>query len=221
MAWISADRHYRLSINGTIVSKGPTDPGADYPGGKNRGNTGLYYCDYRDLTAYFHAGINVIAVEVFAAQLSSWYGSSGHPGLFFQAKITDADRSVRTLHADESWRALAANYLETGGGEVNYLPAREPIGWQRVGFDDAQWPACVSTESYWPNLKTSQIPPLRESIYPPARVVRISPGLEVPATPFQKGHSITLKMDGSFALQYARVLSAYVRLRVKGGVGAI
>jgi alpha-L-rhamnosidase len=220
VAWISADRHYRLSINGTIVSKGPTDPGADYPSGKNQGNTGLYYCDYRDLTPYFHAGVNVIAVEVFAAQLSSWYGSSGHPGLFFQAKITDADRSVHTLQADETWRALAANYLETDRGGVSYLSGKEPVGWQRVGFDDAQWLAGVPTGAYWPNLQTSQIPPMRESIYPLARVVRISPGLEVPTTPFQKGRSITLKADGSLALQYDRVLSAYVRLRVKGGAGA-
>lgn len=219
-AWVSADRHYRLYINGRMVSQGPTDPGSDYPGGKNRGNTGLTYCDYRDLTPYFHAGANSIAVEVFAAQLGSWYGSSGHPGLFFQARIMEADRSIRTIKADETWRSHLAGYLETGGGGVQYLPEKEPAGWKSVGFDDAAWAVCVPAGDHWPDLQTSQIPPLRESVYPLSRVVRTTPGINVPVAPFQKGRTVTLKADGSLALQYDRVLSAYVRLRVKGGAGA-
>ena len=219
-AWVSADRHYRLYINGRLVSQGPTDPGEDYPGGKSRGNTGLYYCDYRDLTPYFHAGVNIIAVEVFAAHLSSWYGSSGHPGLFFQAKITQADRAITLLRADETWRAIAGSYLENGRDGVSYMPAQEPAGWRGVGFEDALWPVCVPSGDYWPNLQTSQIPPMRETVYPLAHVVRVSPGVEAPTPPFQKGHYVTLKADGSLALQYDRVLSAYVRLKIKGGAGA-
>ena len=220
-AWISADRHYRLTINGHLVSRGPTDPGADYPGGKNRGDTGLYYCDYRDLTSFFHPGLNVIAVEVFAAQLGSWYGSSGRPGLFFQARITSADRSVATLQADETWRAIAASYLEAGRDGVHYLPAQEPAGWRQAGFDAALWPACVPAGDYWPGLRTSQIPPMHEASYPLQGVVRVGPGVRVPAHPFQRaGQSITLPVDGSLALQYDRVLSAYVRLKIKGGAGA-
>ena len=115
-AWISADKRYRLYINGRLVSQGPTDPGEDYPGGKSQVQSGLYYSDYRDLTPYFHAGVNAIAVEVFAERFSSWYGSTGHPGLLFQAQITAADRSVSTLQADASWRSLAANYLRNGEG---------------------------------------------------------------------------------------------------------
>jgi alpha-L-rhamnosidase len=219
-AWISADRHYRLTINGRMVSKGPTDPGADYPGGKNRGNTGLTYCDYRDLTPAFHAGVNVITVEVFAAQLSSWYGSSGHPGLFFQARITAADASVSTLQADASWRGRGADYFRPGRDGIDYLAAQEPAGWQSAGFDDASWLACARITSSWPNLQTSQIPPMREVVYPLARLVRVSPGIETLAAPFRKGHAVTLKTDGSLSLQYDRVLSAYVRLKIKGGAGA-
>jgi alpha-L-rhamnosidase len=220
VSWISADRRYRLYINGRLVSQGPTDPGEDYPGGKSQVHSGLYYCDYRDLTSYFHAGVNVIAVEVFAVQLSSWYGSTGHPGLCFQAGITGADGSVRTLAADPSWRGFAGDYLQSGGGGVNYLPAQEPSGWKLAGFADASWPACVPAGSHWPNLQTSQIPPLRETVYPLSRVVRVSSGMEAPVSPFQKGHPVVLKTDGGFALQYDRVLSAYVRLKIKGGAGA-
>ncbi|MCW3098618.1 MAG: hypothetical protein JWL77_4236 [Chthonomonadaceae bacterium] len=219
-AWISADRRYRLYINGRLVSQGPTDPGEDYPGGKSQVQSGLYYCDYRDLTPYFHAGVNVIAVEVFAAQLGSWYGSTGHPGLFFQAKITAADGAVSTLQADGSWRGLAADYLRSGEGGVNYLPAQEPLGWKQVGFEDASWPSCSPVENRWPNLRTSQIPPMREKVYPPSRVVRLRPGVEALGSAAPKDHPVVLKADGALTLQYDRVLSAYVRLRIKGGAGA-
>ncbi|MCW3050876.1 MAG: Bacterial alpha-L-rhamnosidase, partial [Chthonomonadales bacterium] len=219
-AWISADRHYRLYINDRLVSRGPADPGEDYPGGKSVGNTGLYYCDYRDLTQYFHAGVNVISVEVFAARLTNWYGSSGHPGLLFQAKIIEGDRAVQTLQADASWRSFAGNYLENGAGGVNYQPAREPKGTKQAGIDDAGWTPCALIGNSWPNLQTSRIAPLRDSLYPLKRVVRAGAGVVVPSTPFRPGQSITLKADGSFALQYDRVLSGYVRLKIRGGAGA-
>ena len=32
-AWVSGDWHYRLFVNGHLASRGPADPGADYPGG--------------------------------------------------------------------------------------------------------------------------------------------------------------------------------------------
>jgi Alpha-L-rhamnosidase N-terminal domain len=127
VAWISADRRYRLWINGRRVSQGPADPGEDYPGGKSQVQSGLYYCDYRNLTPFFHSGVNVIAVEVFAERMSSWYGSTDHPGLLFQAQITAADHSVSTLQADESWRSLAANYLRNAERGVNYYAAEEPV----------------------------------------------------------------------------------------------
>ncbi len=219
-AWVSADQRYRLYVNGQLVSRGPTDPGEDYPGGKSQVQSGLYFCDYRDLTPYFHAGMNLIAVEVFAVRMSSWYGSTGHPGLFFQAKITEAQRPPDTLQADNTWKAFSGSYLENGSGGVNYRSQREPQGWKQAGFDDSAWPLCAIAGAYWPKLQTSQIPPLRTTVYPLLRIVRASPGVEVPTSPFQKGNSVLLKADGSLALQYDRVLSAYVRLKIKGGVGA-
>lgn len=220
-AWTSADRHYRLYVNGSLVSRGPTDPGEDYPGGKSRGNTGLYYCDYRDLTPFFHKGINVIAVEVFAARWTSWYGSSGHPGLLFQAKIELADRTTMLLTADESWRGKRSDYLESGSGGMHYVAAKEPTGWQRAGFDDSGWTACAKTGNFWPAVQTSQIPPMRETRYPMTRIVRTSAGVEVPEKPFQNGQSVKLSSDGSFAVQFDRMMSAYVRLKIKGGAGAM
>lgn len=220
VAWISADRHYRLSINGSMVSQGPADPGEDYPGGKSRGNTGLYYCDYRDLTPWLHKGRNTIAVEVFAQRLTNWYGSSGRPGLFFQAELTDTKGAKTRIAADGSWKSFAGNYIENGGGGVNYFPAREPEGWKRAGFDASAWPGSAPAGGDRPALKVSRIPPMRETPYPLLRVVRSSPGVDAPQAPFQQGRSITLKADGSFGLQYDRMLAGRVRLKIRGGAGA-
>ena len=221
VAWISADWHYRLYINGTLVSRGPTDPGADYPGGKNQGHTGLYYCDCRELTPHFRKGQNVIAVEVFAARLSEWYGSSGHRGLFFQARFTKAGGAVETLSSDAVWKAFAGEYLEVLPDGLRYLPAKEPHGWRGPDFDDSRWEACKKTDASRPALLTSQIPPLAVRDYPASGVSRVSPGLHIAAPPFRDGQGVTLAADGSFALRCDRIVSAYVRVRVKGGAGAI
>ena len=59
--WLTADTHYRLFLNGRLVSRGPVDIGRDYAGG----NTHRWLYDYRELTPFFVKGTNVIAVEVF------------------------------------------------------------------------------------------------------------------------------------------------------------
>ena len=41
-----------------------------------------------------------------------------------------------------------------------------------------------------------------------------------PATPFQDGHSVVATQDGSFAVRFPRILSAYVGIAVKGGARA-
>ncbi len=218
--WASADRHYRLFVNGVIVSRGPTDPGEDYPGGKSKGNTGIYYCDYIDLTRFFHKGKNVIAVEVFAEQLSSWYGSSGHPGLLLQARITQSDRTVAVMQADETWRGRSGDYLNSAADGVHYFPSKEPRGWLTSEFDDSTWAICAKIESFWPAVQTSQLPPLRVVAYAMKRIARAGANVSVPSGPFQKGQTITLKADGSLAIQYDRVLSAYVRFKIRGSAGA-
>ena len=216
-AWISADYHYRLYVNGHLVSRGPADPGEDYPGGKSEGRTGIYFADYRDLASFFKQGANAVAVEVFAERLSSWYGSSGQRGLFFQADASLADGTVIPMQSDETWRGLAGDYFQ--GGD-RYVPAKEPVGWRLPGFDDSAWPACALAGNYWPKLLPSDLPPPLEIRYPALRAVRVSAGLQVPAQPFKDGSSVTIPTDASFALQFDRVLSGYVGLKVKGGAGA-
>ena len=63
-AWVSADRKYRLWINGRLVSRGPADIGCDYSDmmqGTCGQSTGRWFHDFRDLTPFFHEGTNLVS----------------------------------------------------------------------------------------------------------------------------------------------------------------
>ena len=199
-AWLTADVKYRLYINGRLVSRGPVDMGRDYAGGETR----RWFYDYRDLTAYFTVGKNVIAAEVF----QHWPGgdsiSRGRPGFLFEAEVVLPEQVTLTVKSDASWRAIPAAQFPNPN---TYDAGKEPAGWRLPGFDDSAWPACRPLQDRWAPLVASEMPPLMEARYP---VLRIE-GLP----------SRTITTDGSFRVVFDRVLSAYPTLKVKGGRGAV
>ncbi len=199
-AWLTADVKYRLYINGRLVSRGPVDMGRDYAGGETR----RWFYDYRDLTAYFTSGKNVIAAEVF----QHWPGgdsiSRGRPGFLFEAEVALPEQVTLTVKSDASWRAIPAAQFPNPN---TYDAGKEPAGWRLPGFDDSAWPACRPLQDRWAPLVASEMPPLMEARYP---VLRIE-GLP----------SRTITADGSFRVVFDRVLSAYPTLKVKGGRGAV
>ena len=91
-------------------------------------------------------------------------------------------RSVR-LNSDESWRVLPAPPWDRESPRICvavmwqeiYDARKEPVGWQRAGFDDSRWqrPVILGTPPVlpWENLVTRDIPFLREEEWLPAAVV--------------------------------------------------
>jgi hypothetical protein len=198
-AWLSADRKYRLYVNGRLVSRGPVDIGRDYAGG----TTGRWFYDHRDLTPFFHEGRNVIAAEVFCDWPIDFTESRGQGGFLFEADVAGPDGQKQTLLSDTSWRGIPAPQFPDA---TTYDAAKEPRGWRMPGFDDKTWPVCREVENVWAVLTPSEIPPLMEVRYPVARVEGLP--------------SRTITRDGSFRVVFDRVLSAYPTLRVRGGKGA-
>ena len=205
--WVSADRHYRLYVNGHLVARGPADPGEDYPGGKSKGDTGLTYADQVDLAPFLQVGENVIAAEVFEQRLSEWYGSSGHPGFFLQNTLVSTDRS---------WRGTVAEYWETG----KFNAGKEPLGWRLPTFKETTWAPCLAAGDHWPKLLASVLPNQLEAVYPIKEVVRPTGGVVVPSSPFTAGKSVKVTANGSFAVLYNRIQAGYAGLRIEGGAGA-
>lgn len=199
-AWLTADKKYRLYVNGRLVSRGPVDMGRDYVGG----DTHRWFYDCRDLTPFFQRGTNVIAAEVFRQWPIGFVVSRGQPGFLFEAEATFPDQPKLTVKSDTTWRALpAAQFADASA----YDASKEPSGWRSAGFDDSAWPACREVKDVWAPLVASEIPPLMEARYP---VLRFE-GL-----PDNK----VITKDGSFRVAFDRVLSAYPTLKVRGGKGA-
>ncbi len=144
-AWLTADKKYRLWINGRLASRGPVDIGADFLGI----TSGRWFYDQRDFTPFFRAGRNVIAVEVFRNWLGGSVVTRGQ-GFLFEGKLDN-----ETVKSDASWREKAADGT---------------YGWQLPEFDDSSWGSATEVKDVWGPLAASEIPPLMEVRYPVLRV---------------------------------------------------
>ncbi len=202
-AWLSADVFYRLYINGRLVSRGPADIGRDYDRGKE-GPQWLY--DYRDLTPFLHSGTNVIGAEVFTTGFVGSRVTRNKNGLLFEAEVQSPGQPMVTIKSDSSWRASAGDWRSFSTPEV--------ADWRLAGFDDSAWQKSASIESVWTPLAASELPPLMEARYPWHSVVQHTETVK------QNEQRFLFSGNGSFTLQFDRVLSAYPTLKVNGGAGA-
>lgn len=200
-AWLSADVIYRLYVNGRLVSRGPADIGRDYDRGE-AGPRWLY--DYRDLTPFVHAGTNVIAAEVFTSGFVSSRVSRGH-GFLFEASIATPGQPSQVIKSDATWRAWPGNWRAT--------PGSEEAGWKAAGFKDHAWLMTAPRQSVWLPLAANELPPLMEARYPWTNVIQSSTNLQ------PTGSGFVLPADGSFSVQFDRVISAYPSLKFRGGAG--
>ena len=221
-ARISADVVYRLWVNGQLVSRGPADPGNDYSPRTRWSHQWLY--DVRDLTPFFRQGENVIAAEVFTSEQPNY--SLGHPGFAFAADFTFAAHQPLQVTTGPDWRAApaaaysAAEWTASTPNaravrHIRFDADREAQGWRVAGFDDSRWPRAVKIDSVWGSLAASAIPPRMEAVYPPLAVVRATDGVTV------NGNAATLTKDGSFAVRFDRVLSAYLGIKARGPAGTV
>ena len=218
LAWMTADAKYRLYINGRLVSRGPVDIGYDYTEAAakrdpNEVSTKRWFYDSRDLTPFFTEGRNVITAEVFGTWggpssrvFGRWHTalSRGGAGLLFEARITTANRGQITVKTDTSWKTTRASQYPDS---TTYDIPKEPKGWRLAGFNDSAWPAAVEIANIWESMIPSEMPPLMEAAYPVLRIIGL------PANRI-------ITSDSRFTVVFDRVLSAYPRLKVKGGKGA-
>ncbi len=143
-ARITADSRYALYVNGQEVARGPV---------RSQPRRMMY--DLVDLAPYLRPGENLIAVYVknYGAPNSFYIPPTPNSGLGKTgALVFEADLGpAGWLVSDDTWKAtkcyawdageLASPDLISGGVPVEQLDAAKlPVGWQRVGFDDAEWP---------------------------------------------------------------------------------
>lgn len=218
LAAVSADNAYRLWVNGQLVARGPADIGMDY----HRVPTGKWFYDTVDLAPYLKPGVNVLAAEVFFANLIGWEGSRGQGGFLLEAQGLVA--------TDTSWHTLpCTHWLKKGNW--HYEAAAEPSGWRTAGFDATGWEAAHVQDDKWQPLVASELPARMEVIYPnltlpsppsPGRssVAGKERGAEFLPLP-QGGTTVWRRgLGGEVRVRWDRVMPAYLSFVVKGGKGA-
>ncbi len=142
--FVSADRFYRVFLNGALIGDGPP-PSAPW----------YHYYDEYDLSNGLRKGTNCFAVIVYhvSAQPFGDADGRGRGGLLLE--VTDS-RNATVLQSDAGWRACLAepwlrNTYEYGNVVAPHVECfdarREPEGWREAGFDDHLWPTAHTITS--------------------------------------------------------------------------
>ncbi|MET0254731.1 MAG: hypothetical protein ABW193_02995, partial [Luteibacter sp.] len=215
---VSGDRSYRVWVNGTLVLRGPDDPGTDV--GETLRWTHQWLYNSVDVTPYLHAGPNIVTVQIVNSPLLS-NPSLGDTGFAFASTLTYDDGSRQASEGPRGWTGLVTDAYTQGtvGGiadvdGLRYAAAKEPSGWP-LPTDAAGWAPVKSIGSRWGTLRPSLIPTRMEAVWP---IVSVSGATGAPASTDaleRPGEDIRMTGDGSFTLDFGRVISAYLTMQVE------
>jgi alpha-L-rhamnosidase len=194
---------YELRLNGQRVGNDLLTPGwTSY-------NKRLQYQTY-DVTNLLADGCNAVGAILgdgwYKGDLAGWLGHRNLYGtktaLLMQLHIWYSDGSEQIVVSDHSWKASTGPILtsEIYHGET-YDARLEQAGWDKTGFDDAQW-AETKTLEVPKNILTGQ-----ENV-PVRRIEEIKP-IAVIHTP-----------AGETVLDMGQNMVGWVRFRVKGPSGS-
>lgn len=179
---VAADSRYKLFVNGKFVGRGPA-----------RCDQRWQYYDTYDLRPFLQRGENVISAIVHQYGAPSHSYTLGRGGFLLQGEARERSRRTVRLDSDENWRLLVAPPWDRESARTCvavmwqeiYDARKEPVGWQRPGFDDSHWqrPVVLGTPPVlpWENLVARDIPFLREEEWLPSAIV--NSGVVDPAPP--------------------------------------
>ncbi len=250
----SADGRYRLHVNGVPAGCGPC-----------RCSPLLQSLDDYDLAAYLQPGRNVIAVLAHAyGRHTAWYELPGWEhgrafgcgGFFLQGEVVTESSHVR-LDTGPHWRCLESAAWRRDvpsnslGWMEHYDARRAPSGWTDTSYDDHAWPAAQVLRLPGRNFSGDvvpfgamlprRIPPMRETLSAPARVIAIHEVVETPADDLAEQISseqlrpltrcavsqepVTVRTEVGRAVvivyDFGEILAGYVHLELDGPAGAI
>jgi len=204
--YITGLGYYDATINGKRLGERVLDPiWTDY--------TKRVFYSVFDVKEHLQSGANALGVMLG----NGWYNPLplrmwgrinlrehlpvGRPRLRAQLEIDYADGSREVVSSDESWR-VAEGPLRRNSiylGEV-YDARRERPGWDRPGFDDADWDPAKVVEGPGGRMRATPLPPIRP-------IGAIKPVKRTQPTP------------GVYVIDFGRNFTGLVRMRVRGPAG--
>jgi len=179
---VAADSRYKLFVNGRFVGRGPA-----------RCDQRWQYYDSHDLRPFLQHGENVVSAIVHQYGAPSHSYTLGRGGFLLQGEAREQGGRAVRLDTDENWRVLVAPPWDRESARTCvavmwqeiYDAQKEPLGWQRAGFDDSQWrrPGVLGAPPVlpWENLVARDIPFLPEQEHLPSAIV--NSGVIDPAPP--------------------------------------
>jgi len=159
-AYVAAPGFFELRINGRKVGDRELEPGV-MPFREQ-----ILY-SVHDITPYLQPGSNALGLMLG----HGWFDSSGishcnptgnAPVVRAEFTIEYEDGSREVISTDDRWKFAASPILKDNHwlGEC-YDAQKEIAGWDRPGFDDRGWTACVPTPSPTKRLAPDLVPPER------------------------------------------------------------
>lgn len=169
-----------LRLNGRNVGDDVLTPGwSDY-------RKTVFYDSY-DVTALLHPGENVLGMMLgngmyrvlhTPGRYTKFVGSFGPLKCIVQLDVELADGSSIEIASDGSWKTAPGpiTFSSTYGGE-DYDARRNPRGWDRAGFKDANWHSAIVTDGPGGELMPEIAPPIRVMhVYSPVKVTHPANG---------------------------------------------
>jgi len=200
-AYITAHGMYEAMINGKRVGDFYLTPGwTSY-------NKRLQYQTY-DVTNSLSTGVNDVGVTIdngWYRGYLAWNGNKNTWGkdlsLLFQLNITYSDGSKESIVSDGSWKSSTGSIqdAEIYNGEI--IDARkEKIGWNNVGYNDADWiPVTEKNYSKSVLVATQNEPVKKHETFSPVKVF---------TTP-----------KGERVIDFGQNLVGWVRVKLNGSAG--
>ena len=172
-----------LHLNGHKVGRDLLTPGwSDY-------HKTVYYDAY-DVTGMLRRGENVLGVLLgngmyrvlrTHGRYTKFAGSYGPPKCTVLLHVEYADGTSQNLSSDGTWKTTPGpiTFSSTYGGE-DFDARREPLGWDRPGFNASGWNSAVEVEGPGGELTPELAAPLRVlHSYKPIRVSHPKAGVSV------------------------------------------
>jgi alpha-L-rhamnosidase len=225
---VSADNRYKLYVNGTLVSLGPT-----------RGDTYFWNYEHVDLAPYLVAGKNTISAMV-------WNEAEVRPEAQISLRtafiLQGSTPAEEVLNTNNTWKALRdpayrplpvslgyGAYYVAGPGEL-VDQSKTIKNAMTTDLDDTAWPPAANLDRGKPKgmadafgwmLVKSSLPQM-ERVYQRIPLVRKSVGVEVPqGWPAAKtALTIPANTTATLILDQTYLTNAYLTLNFSKGAGA-
>ncbi|RYG69443.1 alpha-rhamnosidase, partial [archaeon] len=216
---VSADNHYKLFVNGNMISVGPA-----------RSNRFTWKYETINIAKYLKAGANDIAAQVWNEDTyRPSYQHTVRTAFIIQGN-TSTEEVMNTnntwkCYQDKSIGPVYGYFVAVCGQRVD-MSLAPPAGWNKAGFNNSAWPGAA--EIFSGQLKGSlqmsnfmlvpSLMPQRELVRQNITVVKASSGMTLPNPTFPltvaANKTVTVLLDQTYET------NAFPTVKFSGGAGA-